>query len=298
MQAAGIDFHKNQFGVSQGFGNFELVSQFIPHLLTNEMNASIAVVLETEEIYQTVLSMDSDSSTGPDGFGGYKECWQIIQADFVAAVKSFFLGHSFPRSWTSTLLVSIPKIESPKSFSDLRPISLCNFSMEVISKILTTRLASILPILISEEQSGFTRVRNITENILLAQEKIQKVDAKVRGCNVVLKLDLAKAYDRLSWFFLIIMLRKFGFSEVFIDMVWRIISNCWYISLFNGEADNFFPCCREVRKGDPLSLSLFIIASEVLSRGLNHLVHTKHVLPFTMPKIVQLFHILHLLMTL
>ena len=124
------------------------------------------------------------------------------------------------------MLVTIPKVDSPKTFGDLSPISLCNFSFKILSKLITTRLSLILPTIISEEQSGFTKSTSIADNILLAQKIIQKIDLKARDCNIVLKLDLAKAYDRLSWLFLTKVLRKFGFCEMFIDMIWRIISNC------------------------------------------------------------------------
>lgn len=127
--------------------------------------------------------MDSTSAAGPDGFGGsfYKACWPIIKSDFCKAVVAFFHGSIIPKVWTSTLIVTIPKVESPKTFSDLRPISLCNFNVKVLSKLLTTRLDPILPHLILEEQSGFTKGRSITDNVLLAQEMLQKIDDKVRG---------------------------------------------------------------------------------------------------------------------
>lgn len=44
--------------------------------------------------------------------------------------------------------------------------------------------------------------RSILENVSLAQEIVQEVDRKVRGGNVILKLDMEKAYDRLEWNFL------------------------------------------------------------------------------------------------
>lgn len=68
----------------------------------------------------------------------------------------------------------------------------------MLSKILTIRLGPMLPKLISEEQSDVTKGRSITDNVLLAQELLQKLEAKTRGGNIVLKLDLAKAYDRIS----------------------------------------------------------------------------------------------------
>lgn len=56
--------------------------------------------------------------------------------------------------------------------------------------------------MISENQSGFLKGRIITENILLTQEIVQGIKIKNLGGNVVLKLDMTKAYDRMSWSFI------------------------------------------------------------------------------------------------
>lgn len=88
------------------------------------------------------------------------------------AVQAFFCGHELPRHVTHTSLVLIPKNENPKSFSDLRPISLSSFINKIISRVIHNRLADMLSQIISLNQSGFVKGRNIIENILLAQEII------------------------------------------------------------------------------------------------------------------------------
>lgn len=227
LAETGVAYYQNLFRSEQPSYDYTLIQKYIPQLITNDQNSILIRVPNEDEIKSAVHSMNPEEAAGPDGFGGvfYIACWEIIKSDLIAAVQSFFYGQSLPRTWTSTLLVMVPKVASPITFGDLRPISLCTYSAKIISKILADRMAIFLPSIISLEQSGFIKGRNITENILLAQELLHKIDSKVRGNNVMLKLDMAKAYDRMSWLFILKSLRQFGFDERFVDMVRRLLSN-------------------------------------------------------------------------
>ncbi|XP_060216574.1 uncharacterized protein LOC132644046 [Lycium barbarum] len=133
------------------------------------------------------------------------------------------------------------------------------------------------------KKAGFVQGRSIIENFLLAEIVI---DIRKRGkpANVVIKLDMAKAYDSVAWSYLIKLLGKMGFSEVFIDMIWRLLANNWYSILLNGKAKRFFNSTRGVKQGDPLSPALFILSSEVLSRALNSLAKDSSFVGYGMPK--------------
>lgn len=54
---------------------------------------------------------------------------------------------------------------------------------------------------ISPEQGAFVKGRLITENVALAQEMMHYIGRKSFGGNVICKLDMEKAYDRLEWRF-------------------------------------------------------------------------------------------------
>ncbi|XP_059306276.1 uncharacterized protein LOC132057675 [Lycium ferocissimum] len=95
---------------------------------------------------------------------------------------------------------------------------------------------------------------------------------------------MTKAYDSGSWLFLTKVLRKMGFGEVLIDMVYTNISNNWYSILINGQPCGFFKSSRGVKQGDPLSPTLFILASECMSRALNALHSKERFRGFGMPK--------------
>ena len=70
------------------------------------------------------------------------------------------------------------------------------------------------------------------------------MDKKCRGGNIVLKLDMLKAYDRLEWPFWVAVLQKFGFSARFVELVrWTLINN-WFTPLVNGRQCGFFKSSR------------------------------------------------------
>ena len=215
----------------------EEILQCINHMATQEQNDEFYKIPTEDEVKRIIMSMNPNSSPGPDGFGGkfYQECFEIIKDDLMSVIKSFYTGNIMPRYMSHACLVLLPKVEHPNRLKDYRPISLSNFINKIISKILSNRLSSVLPSMVSDNQSGFVKGRSISENIILAQEIIHGMKLPKEGSNVVIKLDMVKAYDRVSWAYICIVLRKMGFSEVFIDRIWRIMSNNWYSVVINGK---------------------------------------------------------------
>ncbi|XP_070048494.1 uncharacterized mitochondrial protein AtMg01250-like [Nicotiana tomentosiformis] len=106
---------------------------------------------------------------------------------------------------------------------------------------------------------------------MLTQEIVHNINQSPQLENVVMKLDMAKAYDRVDWDYLCQVLRQMGFSEVWIDRVWRLISNVWYSINLNGSRQGFFKSSRGIKQGYPIFPSLFVIGAELLSRMMNRL---------------------------
>ena len=120
-----------------------------------------------EELKTTLHSLQKDKSPGPDGWtvefflAGYDS----IGPDLLQLVEETRKNGVLHPPLNSTFLTLIPKKDSPESLEDYRPISLCNITYKVVTKIIAQRFQKVLSKIISKEQFGFLEDQQIHEAI-------------------------------------------------------------------------------------------------------------------------------------
>lgn len=107
--------------------------------------------------------------------------------------------------------------------------------------MLAKRISVILPKGIFHIQICFVKGRAISDNILLVQKLVHDTDNKIRGGNVILKLDIYKAYDNVNWSYLFKMLYHFGFPISFPMSLKTLLVLCGLITCLMGSLMNFPP---------------------------------------------------------
>lgn len=122
----------------------------------------------------------------------------------------------------------------------------------------------VLPGLTSEFQHAFTSGRFMSDNVILSQDILDKINRRsAAGPSLAaLKIDMSKAYDRVHWSFLIEVLRGFGFPARWLQLIYQCVSTVSYQTVINGKtSDQFRPRCG-LR---PLSPYLFLFCMDTLS---------------------------------
>ncbi|KAG2684189.1 hypothetical protein I3760_10G065300 [Carya illinoinensis] len=104
------------------------LSDLVSPVIDDGDNSSLCQDPSLDEVKNALFSIPIDSNPGPDGFGFgfYCVCWDFIKDDLLEAVTEFFHTKSFPRFYTASYIVLIPKVDKPSGFDKFRPISLCS----------------------------------------------------------------------------------------------------------------------------------------------------------------------------
>jgi len=175
-----------------------------PRILSEEEGLRIADLVTISEVLSTLKGFDASKSPG-------LHCWttkffldffDLLGPELLAVVEEYRLKGKVSGAMNATFLSLIPKSDKPNTFEGFRPISLFNLIYKIITKNIAAKIKSSLSTGISKEQFGFLEGRQITDAIGVAQEALHKKNKKM----LVLKLDMMKAYDRVDWGFLRLVL--------------------------------------------------------------------------------------------
>lgn len=238
------------------------------NILTPEDCTNLIKPISDSEIKEAIFSMGDDKAPGPDGYSAafFKRNWELVGHLVQDAVQEFFRFGRLLKQWNHTIIALIPKSDVAQSVSDFRHISCCNVVYKIITKILASRMAPILPTIIDPAQGAFVEGRSISDNIFLAQELIRGYNRKRSSKSCMIMVDLRKAYDIVDWMFLYDVLHGLGFPIKFIGWIRECISTASFSVSVNGSLFGLFPSKCGLRQGDPMSPMLFTLCIEYFSR--------------------------------
>ena len=101
----------------------------------------------------------------------------------------------------------------------------------------------------------------------MAFETMHSIDQRRKGKEafMAIKLDISKAYNRVEWVYLEVMMKKMGFLEKWISLTMMCVTTVTYSVLINGEPKGRITPLRGLQQGDPISPYLFLLCAEGLT---------------------------------
>ena len=221
--------------------------------------------ISEEEVGRTLKNTRNNIAPGYGGFGGnfYKVFWKFLKKIVVNAINETFENEELPITLRLGVIALIPKGDKDQRFiTNWRPLTLLETLYKLISSTLANRLKPTMDKIVGISQMAYIPGRYIAEctrNMydLFAYAK----DKNLPG--VLMLIDFEKAFDSVSFKFIITTLELFGFGEVFVKWITIILgmkTGCHFqaVTVVNGNISKPFDVKRGCRQGDPISGYLFI----------------------------------------
>lgn len=188
------------------------------------------------EIWAAIMASPAEKAPRPDGYSGifFRACRNTIKDDVMAVFNHFYnmAGGDFS-DLNTAMIAHIPKKDGATTMGDFRPISLIHSIAKLITEVLSMRLASVIDKIISPAQTAFQRTKCIHDSYLHVQNSVKALH-RHKTPALLLKLDIARAFDSVSWEYIMELLQRMGFPPRWRDWVALLLSSSSSTCLLNG----------------------------------------------------------------
>jgi exonuclease III len=242
----------------------------IPTRLANEQDQEDDPPITLEEVIGAVRDLKQGKAPGVDnipaelltnaGEISYRVLWKIC--------TEVWNKGKWPKTWTKSLIITMPKKGNLKKCNNYRTISLISHPSKVLLRIMLSRLKAQAESLLAEEQAGFRTGRSTTEQIFNLRIISEKFMAHNRELHHNF-IDFTKAFDRVWHQGLWAVLGKYNISKTLVGCIKSLYQDARSAVLIENTLSSWFNTSTGVRQGCLLSPVLFnLFLENIMSEAL------------------------------
>ena len=161
--------------------------------------------------------MDNDKSPGDDSITKefYIKFWDAVKEPLCASIEQFLIAGELSTSQKQAIIKLVEKKDRDKRFiKNWQPILLLNVDIKLISKVLASRLKSVISSIVNENQVAYVNNRFISESSRLISDILEITNSLgIEG--ILMTVDIEKAFDSIDHSFLICVLKNLYLATIF-----------------------------------------------------------------------------------
>ncbi|CAH1240999.1 Hypp6277 [Branchiostoma lanceolatum] len=234
---------------------------------TCQLQEDVAPDILESEVVAAIKALKLGKSPGIDNVPGelLKAGGETVARLYTRICNHVFKTGKWPKAWTTSVVIPLPKKGNLKKCPNYRTISLISHPSKILLKVILNRLQPQAEQILSEEQAGFRKGRSCAEqifNLRLICEKYRELGKPVYHTFV----DYKKCFDRVWQDGLWAVMRRFNISRGIVNSIEALYKSSQSMVMTGGEFSECFPTSVGVRQGCLLSPTLCNIFLENIMR--------------------------------
>ena len=226
------------------------------------------------DMFKAIKEMQAEKAPGLDGVP--VEIYEVLYSNIESSLYNMYMYSKYEAGMLSRtakrgVISLLPKgNKDPLFLKNWRPLTLLNVDYKILAKIMATKLKPLLENkLIGNQQTGFMKNRNITDNIKKTMDVVAYSNLKKKRY-VIMTIDFEKCFDRIEYNAVFGAMSYFNIGPGFTQWV-RLFFSEFYVCTQNmGYMSEFFKKTRGVNQGCNYSPFAYLLCGEVMAHRLQN----------------------------
>ncbi len=213
-----------------------------------------------KEVEAAIRKMRPKRCLGPDNVPPYiyKGCYRFLVQPLVYLFNLVISNSTFPDLWKISKVVPIPKGDIASDIANYRPIALLPVPAKIFESVLFKRISYQTNHIISPQQHGFMKGRNVQTNLLELIEDIHEVFNNREQADVIYT-DFQKAFDKVNHDIMVNKLEAIGFSKPLVALFQSYLTGRKQYVAYKNSYSLPYDCSSGVPQGSNLGPYLFLL---------------------------------------